>query len=143
MPSNQLNGGEGCSSSQSCQSVSLASEPEGDCSGDIGGGCVIENVQQPSLVRDEQLKISDEQIQNANYQQQYDQWYQQYGQQQYSQYNQFYQQPAIGSSGAFTTLQCFSGDQIVNTPNGEIRMDELKIGDMVLTVDESLVRKII
>ncbi|CAK5078321.1 unnamed protein product [Meloidogyne enterolobii] len=77
---------------------------------------------------------------NQNYQQQYNQWFKEYGQQQYGQYNQYYQNGGGGGSvGAFTTLQCFSGDQLVNTPRGEKRMDELKIGDLVLSVDESLV----
>ncbi|KAF7624664.1 hypothetical protein Mgra_00010065 [Meloidogyne graminicola] len=73
--------------------------------------------------------------QNINYQQQYDQWYQQNGQQQY---NQYYQGGG-GGGGAFTTLQCFSGDQFVITPKGEIRMDKLKIGDMILSIEESLI----
>ncbi|KAL3092416.1 hypothetical protein niasHS_007625 [Heterodera schachtii] len=41
-------------------------------------------------------------------------------------------------NAAFASLQCFSGDQLVRTARGPVRMDQLRIGDLVLSMDESL-----
>lgn len=43
-----------------------------------------------------------------------------------------------GMNAAFASLQCFSGDQRVRTPRGIVRMDRLRVGDLVLTMDQSL-----
>ncbi|VDK76647.1 unnamed protein product [Litomosoides sigmodontis] len=42
-------------------------------------------------------------------------------------------------TGYFETLQCFSGDTTVQTPDQIKRIDELKVGDQVLSIDESLI----
>ncbi|VDN01548.1 unnamed protein product [Thelazia callipaeda] len=42
-------------------------------------------------------------------------------------------------NGYFETLQCFSGDVTVQTPDRIKRIDELKVGDQVLSIDESLI----
>ncbi|KAL3081345.1 hypothetical protein niasHT_039822 [Heterodera trifolii] len=56
----------------------------------------------------------------------------------------YYAAPNFGYGGgtalndAFASLQCFSGDQLVRTARGPVRMDQLRIGDLVLSMDESL-----
>uniref|UniRef100_A0A915PKE2 Hint domain-containing protein n=1 Tax=Setaria digitata TaxID=48799 RepID=A0A915PKE2_9BILA len=42
-------------------------------------------------------------------------------------------------NGYFETLQCFSSDATVQTPNRIKRIDELQVGDQVLSIDESLI----
>ncbi|VBB32121.1 unnamed protein product [Acanthocheilonema viteae] len=42
-------------------------------------------------------------------------------------------------NGYFETLQCFSGDTTVQTPDQIKRIDELQVGDQVLSIEESLV----
>lgn len=42
-------------------------------------------------------------------------------------------------NAAFGSLQCFSGDMMVQTPSGSKRVDELEVGDLVLSIEESLV----
>lgn len=42
-------------------------------------------------------------------------------------------------NGYFETLQCFSGDATVQTPDQIKRIDELQVGDQVLSIEESLV----
>lgn len=49
------------------------------------------------------------------------------------------QSGGTGLNAAFASFQCFSGDQMVSTSHGNVRMDELKVGDLVLSVDQSLV----
>uniref|UniRef100_A0A0N5A728 HintN domain-containing protein n=1 Tax=Parastrongyloides trichosuri TaxID=131310 RepID=A0A0N5A728_PARTI len=39
----------------------------------------------------------------------------------------------------FSSLQCFSGDMSVITPTGNKRMDEIKIGDSIMAMEESVV----
>uniref|UniRef100_A0A914H0B9 Hint domain-containing protein n=1 Tax=Globodera rostochiensis TaxID=31243 RepID=A0A914H0B9_GLORO len=49
---------------------------------------------------------------------------------------------AVGGTAlnaAFDSLQCFSGDQLVRTARGAVRMDQLRLGDLVLSMDESLI----
>ncbi|KAJ1370456.1 hypothetical protein KIN20_032180, partial [Parelaphostrongylus tenuis] len=40
---------------------------------------------------------------------------------------------------AFDQMQCFSGDMKVETPSGSKAMKDIVVGDMVLTIDESMV----
>uniref|UniRef100_A0AAF5PGG5 Hint domain-containing protein n=1 Tax=Wuchereria bancrofti TaxID=6293 RepID=A0AAF5PGG5_WUCBA len=42
-------------------------------------------------------------------------------------------------NGYFETLQCFSGDTTVQTPGQIKRIDELQVGDQVLSIEESLI----
>ncbi|CAG9537210.1 unnamed protein product [Cercopithifilaria johnstoni] len=42
-------------------------------------------------------------------------------------------------NGYFETLQCFSGDTTVQTPDQIKRIDELQVGDQVLSIEESLI----
>uniref|UniRef100_A0A914CPS4 Uncharacterized protein n=1 Tax=Acrobeloides nanus TaxID=290746 RepID=A0A914CPS4_9BILA len=44
-----------------------------------------------------------------------------------------------GMNSAFSSLQCFSGDMLVQTPTGHKRMDELELGDMVLSIEEAFI----
>uniref|UniRef100_A0A1I7X903 RWP-RK domain-containing protein n=1 Tax=Heterorhabditis bacteriophora TaxID=37862 RepID=A0A1I7X903_HETBA len=44
-----------------------------------------------------------------------------------------------GLNGIFNRMQCFSGDMEVETPAGFKAIKDLEIGDMVLSIDESMV----
>ncbi|KHJ89564.1 intein splicing region [Oesophagostomum dentatum] len=57
---------------------------------------------------------------------------------QYYYYPGYYQPPG-GLNGFFEQLQCFSGDMEVETPSGTKAIKDLKVGDMVLSIDESMV----
>ncbi|CAJ0574973.1 unnamed protein product, partial [Mesorhabditis spiculigera] len=51
------------------------------------------------------------------------------------------QAPASFSMNAlFTRMQCFSRNMEVETPTGPKRMDELQVGDLVLSIDENMVQ---
>ncbi|KIH66156.1 hint module [Ancylostoma duodenale] len=48
------------------------------------------------------------------------------------------QTPQGGLNGIFETMQCFSGDMEVETPSGSKAIKDLEVGDMVLSIDESM-----
>uniref|UniRef100_A0A1I7ZKW2 HintN domain-containing protein n=1 Tax=Steinernema glaseri TaxID=37863 RepID=A0A1I7ZKW2_9BILA len=56
----------------------------------------------------------------------------------YSGYSGAAAQPA-DLNGAFASLQCFSGEMTVQTPAGTKAIKELEVGDLVLSIQESLV----
>ncbi|KAK0396362.1 hypothetical protein QR680_001689 [Steinernema hermaphroditum] len=55
----------------------------------------------------------------------------------YSGYGSFAGAPDLNS--AFASLQCFSGDMTVQTPSGIKLVKDLQVGDMVLSIQESLI----
>ncbi|KAL6722671.1 hypothetical protein Aduo_017775 [Ancylostoma duodenale] len=59
-------------------------------------------------------------------------------QQYYYTYPSYYT-PQGGLNGIFETMQCFSGDMEVETPSGSKAIKDLEVGDMVLSIDESMV----
>uniref|UniRef100_A0A914YLQ1 Warthog protein 6 n=1 Tax=Panagrolaimus superbus TaxID=310955 RepID=A0A914YLQ1_9BILA len=63
-----------------------------------------------------------------------------YSGQQYSS-GQSYSPPSGGAdlNSVFSSLQCFSGDMTVQTPSGLKRMDELEVGDMILSIEQSMI----
>ncbi|KAI6187853.1 CBN-WRT-6 protein [Aphelenchoides besseyi] len=42
-------------------------------------------------------------------------------------------------NGMFSSLQCFSGKMLVTTPSGQKRMDELEAGELVMSVEGSMI----
>ncbi|VDM74421.1 unnamed protein product [Strongylus vulgaris] len=54
---------------------------------------------------------------------------------------QYYYYPYYqgGLNGLFEAMQCFSGDMEVETPSGPKAIKNLEVGDMVLSIDESMV----
>ncbi|KAK5968723.1 hypothetical protein GCK32_000327 [Trichostrongylus colubriformis] len=60
------------------------------------------------------------------------------------QYQQYYYYPSSygynpGLNTLFDQMQCFSGDMEVETPSGMKAIKDLEVGDMVLSIDESMV----
>ncbi|CAD5220769.1 unnamed protein product [Bursaphelenchus xylophilus] len=47
--------------------------------------------------------------------------------------------PSCSMNSMFSSLQCFSGDMLVETPSGHKRMDELEVGDLVMSMDGALI----
>lgn len=52
----------------------------------------------------------------------------------------FSQEKLFNLKGLFIQTECFSGDLIVQTVEGPKQMSELKIGDEVMSMDETTVR---
>ncbi|CAD5215190.1 unnamed protein product [Bursaphelenchus okinawaensis] len=47
--------------------------------------------------------------------------------------------PSCTMNSMFSSLQCFSGDMLVETPSGHKRMDALEVGDLVMSMDGALI----